>query len=249
MSDLNFRFSTGTVAYPLFLVLSLWVVYWLDVRFGIDTALLGVYPRKLSGLPGVLFSPWAHASLSHLYQNSLPLLIMLIALFYFYRSVSFRILFYGLLLSGLFTWVFGRNSYHIGASGMVYVLFGFLFFGGVFTKHYRLMALSLAVVFFYGSMIWYVFPIQEGISWEGHLGGFLGGLLLSVVYRKQLKVPVKYLWEEESFNENEDEFLKHFDADGNFVERLPEFDSEDGGKTWLSSLSPEFPFLLKGFFI
>jgi len=93
------------------------------------------------------------------------------------------------------------------------------------------MALSLAVVFFYGSMIWYVFPIQEGISWEGHLGGFLGGLLLSVVYRKQLKVPVKYLWEEESFNENEDEFLKHFDADGNFVERLPEFDSEDGGKT------------------
>ena len=231
MSDLNFRFSTGTVAYPLFLVLSLWVVYWLDVRFGIDTALLGVYPRKLSGLPGVLFSPWAHASLSHLYQNSLPLLIMLIALFYFYRSVSFQVLFYGLLLSGLFTWVFGRNSYHIGASGMVYVLFGFLFFGGVFTKHYRLMALSLAVVFFYGSMIWYVFPIQEGISWEGHLGGFLGGLLLSVVYRKQLKVPVKYLWEEESFNENEDEFLKHFDADGNFVERLPEFDSEDGGKT------------------
>ncbi|PJB13221.1 MAG: rhomboid family intramembrane serine protease [Flavobacteriales bacterium CG_4_9_14_3_um_filter_40_17] len=226
----TFRFSTGTVAYPLFLVLSLWVIYWLDVRFGIDTSLLGVYPRKLSGLPGIFLSPWAHATLSHLYQNSLPLLIMLIALFYFYRSVSFRVLFYGLLLSGLFTWVFGRASYHIGASGMVYVLFGFLFFSGIFAKYYRLMALSLAVVFFYGSMIWYVFPIREGVSWEGHLGGFLGGLLLSIVYRKQLKVPVKYHWEEEFFNEGDDDFLRHFDAEGNFLEQIPEIEKEEDGK-------------------
>lgn len=231
MPDANFRFSTGTVAYPLFLVLSLWVTFWLDVRFGVDTSLLGVYPRKLLGLPGVLLSPWAHASLSHLYQNSLPLLIMLIALFYFYRPVSFRVLFYGLLLSGLFTWVFGRASHHIGVSGMVYVLFGFLFFGGIFTKYYRLMALSLAVVFFYGSMIWYVFPIQEDISWEDHLGGFLSGLLLSVVYRNRLEVPTKYLWEEGHFDEVEDDFLKHFDADGNFKERIPgiEKENEDEG--------------------
>lgn len=227
MTDANFRFSTGTVAYPLFLVLSLWVVYWLDVRFGIDMSLLGVYPRKLSGLPGIVLSPWAHASLSHLYQNSLPLLIMLIALFYFYRPVSFRVLLYGLLLSGLFTWVFGRASYHIGASGMVYVLFSFLFFGGVLAKYYRLMALSLVVVFFYGSMIWYVFPIQQGISWEGHLGGFLGGLILSLFYRKHPKQLEKYHWEEEHFDEAEDDFLKHFDADGNFIERLSETEKEN----------------------
>lgn len=201
MPDANFRFSTGTVAYPLFLTLSLWVAYWLDVRFGIDTSLLGIYPRKVSGLPGVLLSPWAHASLSHLYQNSLPLLIMLIALFYFYRSVSLRVLLFGLLLSGLFTWAFGRESFHIGASGMVYVLFGFLFFGGIFTKYYRLMALSLTIVFFYGSMIWYVFPIQESISWEGHLGGFLSGLLLSGVYRKNL-VDISQTQDEPDLNDD-----------------------------------------------
>lgn len=201
MPDANFRFSTGTVAYPLFLTLSLWVAYWLDVRFGIDTSLLGIYPRKISGLPGILLSPWAHASLSHLYQNSLPLLIMLIALFYFYRSVSLRVLLFGLLLSGLFTWTFGRESFHIGASGMVYVLFGFLFFGGIFTKYYRLMALSLTIVFFYGSMIWYVFPIQESISWEGHLGGFLSGLLLSGVYRKNL-VDISQTQDEPDLNDD-----------------------------------------------
>ncbi len=201
MPDANFRFSTGTVAYPLFLTLSLWVAYWLDVRFGIDTSLLGIYPRKISGLPGVLLSPWAHASLSHLYQNSLPLLIMLIALFYFYRSVSLRVLLFGLLLSGLFTWAFGRESFHIGASGMVYVLFGFLFFGGIFTKYYRLMALSLTIVFFYGSMIWYVFPIQESISWEGHLGGFLSGLLLSGIYRKNL-VDISQTQDEPDLNDD-----------------------------------------------
>lgn len=207
--------------YPIFLVLSLWIVYWLDIRLGIDTETLGIYPRKISGLPGVLLSPWGHASLAHLYHNSLPLLVMFTALFYFYGEVSFRVVLIGLLGSGLFTWIFGRASYHIGASGMVYVLFSFLFFGGVFARHYRLMALSLAVVFFYGSLIWYVFPIEAGISWEGHLGGFLTGLVLSVLYRKKLETPKKYEWEKEDFDESDDEFLKHFDADGNFIERIP----------------------------
>ncbi|MDT8414636.1 MAG: rhomboid family intramembrane serine protease [Flavobacteriaceae bacterium] len=217
-----------TFIYPLFLVLSLWIVYWLDIRLGIDTETLAIYPRKISGLSGVLLSPWGHASLAHLYHNSLPLLVMFTALFYFYSEVRFRVLLIGLLGSGLFTWIFGRASYHIGASGMVYVLFSFLFFGGVFARHYRLMALSLAVVFFYGSLIWYVFPIEAGISWEGHLGGFLTGLALGIFYRKKLEAPKKYQWEEEDFDASEDEFLKHFDADGNFIESLPESDRNNG---------------------
>ncbi|MFK7780908.1 rhomboid family intramembrane serine protease [Psychroserpens sp.] len=216
----HFRYSTGVIAYPVFFVLLIWIVFWMQVRFFPAIKNFGVYPQKLEGLSGIVFSPFIHADIQHLYHNSIPLFILSVALFYFYRKISWKVILYGILLSGLITWIIGRPSNHIGASGLVYVLVSFIFFKGVFAKHYRLIALSLMIIFLYGSMIWYVFPVKDGMSWEGHLGGLISGLLFAIIFRKSVAKPERYVWQQPDYNEDDDPFLKHFDEDGNFIENL-----------------------------
>ena len=218
----QFKYTTGVIGYPVFFVLILWLVFWFEVRFGFHFNGFGVYPRTLSGLKGIIFSPFIHSSLEHLYHNSIPLLVLSMALFYFYREISWKVIFYGILLSGFLTWCIGRPANHIGASGLIYVLMSFILFKGIFAKHFRLIALSLLVVFLYGSMIWYVFPIKENMSWEGHLSGLIVGFVFAVMFRKSIVKPKKYSWEEPGYNEADDPFLKHFDAHGNFIEHIEE---------------------------
>ncbi|RLD29082.1 MAG: rhomboid family intramembrane serine protease [Bacteroidetes bacterium] len=218
----QFRFSTGVIGYPILFVLIIWIVFWFEVRFGYSFNSFGVYPRTLTGLRGIIFSPFIHSDIEHLYNNTIPLFVLSVALFYFYRRISWKIIFYGILLSGFFTWCIGRPANHIGASGLIYVLMSFTLFKGIFTKHFRLIALSLLIVFLYGSMIWYVFPVKENISWEGHLSGLIVGLIFALVFRKSIVKPKRYAWEHEDYNEQNDPFLKHFDADGNFVENIEE---------------------------
>lgn len=224
--DNPFSFTTGTIGYPILFVLTIWVVYWFEMRFHVIFNSYGVYPRTLEGLRGIVFSPFIHGSVKHLFNNSIPLLVLSTALFYFYRKDSWRVLFFGLILSGFFTWLIGRPSYHIGASGIVYMLVSFLFFKGVFSAYYRLVALSLIIVFLYGGLLWYVFPIEKGISWEGHLSGFFVGFLFSFLFKTKIRKPKIYKWEQDDYVEEEDEFMKHFDENGNFVESKEEEEEE-----------------------
>ncbi|MGZ0015040.1 rhomboid family intramembrane serine protease [Yeosuana sp. AK3] len=216
----HFNFTIGVVAYPLCLVLFIWFVFWFEVRFGFNFSKYGIYPQEIKGLKGIVLSPFIHGDLQHLYHNSIPLLVLSMALFYFYRPIAWKVMVLGILISGFLTWCIGRPSYHIGASGLIYVLVSFIFFKGVFAKYYRLIALSLLVVFLYGSMIWYVFPVDVNISWEGHLSGFITGFLFALFFKRNIPKPKKYVWEEDHFNAENDPFLKQFDEHGNFIENL-----------------------------
>ncbi|NNK72720.1 MAG: rhomboid family intramembrane serine protease [Flavobacteriaceae bacterium] len=218
MQQEQFKYSTGVVGFPILFVLIIWVVYWFEFRFGYDFNDWGVYPRTLEGLRGIVFSPFIHSDMEHLYHNTIPLFVLSAALFYFYHKISWKIVIYGILLSGLLTWFIGRPANHIGASGLIYVLMSFTLFKGVFSKHFRLIALSLVVIFLYGSMIWYVFPVKEQMSWEGHLSGLIVGFVFALYFRKSIAKPKRYEWEDENYNEEDDPFLRHFDENGNFIE-------------------------------
>jgi len=218
-----FKFDITTVLPALCFTLLIWIVYTIEVKYHFNFTSYGVRPKKLIGLRGVLFSPFIHADLSHLWSNTLPSLVLMSGLSYFYRKISWKVLLIGFILTGLLTWVIGRPSYHIGASGIIYMLVSFLFFKGVFTKYYRMLAISFVVAFFYGSMVWYVLPIKAGVSWEGHLSGGVVGLILAIFTRNKLPEKRKFLWEQSNYKEEEDPFMRHFDENGNFIE----FDEEE----------------------
>lgn len=216
--DNPFQFTKAVIFLPLFFVMTLWSVFWYELQFQDNLSHFGIYPREVYGLKGILFSPFLHGDIEHLANNSVALLVLLPILRYFYKEQSFVVLFLGIIFSGLGTWLLGRPSYHIGASGLIYALVSFIFFKGIFTKYYRLVALSFTIVILYGGSVWYMFPnVKEGISWEGHLAGFIVGLALALVLKTpQFSKPIFYEWEKPDFNPELDPFMKNFDEKGNF---------------------------------
>ena len=203
------KISKSIFIIPIVYVFGIWFIYWIEITFGFNFNKFGVFPRSLEGFKGVFLMHFMHSNTSHLFSNSIPLFVLLSSLFYFYKDVAYKVLFIGGFFTGFITWLIARESYHIGASGIVYLLFSFVFFSGIIRKHFRLVALSLIIIFLYGSMIWYVLPIKDGMSWEGHLSGFITGFLLSILYKN--KGIVK---KEHEFNQTDFDLL--FDENGNF---------------------------------
>lgn len=222
-SKTTLKFTPAVLLFPLLFVFTMWLVYWIEIKFVLHFNTWGVYPRTLKGLRGVLFSPFIHSDLKHLFNNTVPMFVLTMALVYFYHNVKWRVFFLGFVITGVFTWILGRPANHIGASGLIYMLTAFLFFKGVFSKQYQLTALAFVVVFLYGSLVWYAFPgMDPKISWEGHLSGFIAGFLLSLVFKENPIENKKYAWEQEDFNPDDDPFIRQFDENGNFIEPVKE---------------------------
>jgi len=161
----------------------------------------GILPREISGLMGILTAPLIHSNIEHLFSNAVPLVVLGTSIYYFYpesAKIAIPIIY---LSTNILVWLFARESYHIGASGIVYGLASFLFFSGIIKKDKRAITLTLLTSFLYGGLVIGIFPTKEGVSWESHLYGFLTGLILAILYRK--KDPFKkYDWEEEELEED-----------------------------------------------
>ncbi len=209
-NESQLKISKSIFFIPILYVFSIWFIYWIEIYFSFNFNKYGVLPRDIVGLRGVFFTHFIHSDVNHLFNNSVPLFVLLLSLFYFYRDIAYKVIIFGGMLSGFLTWSIARESYHIGASGVVYLLFSFVFFSGIIRKHYRLVALSLIIIFLYGSMIWYVLPIKDGMSWEGHLSGFLVGLIFAVFYRNK-----GIIKEEHQFTETPFDLL--FDENGTYT--------------------------------
>jgi membrane associated rhomboid family serine protease len=187
-----------SIIIPGIFIFFMWLVKIVEVLFDLDFSAFGIYPLTVRGLPGIIFSPFIHADFNHLFNNSLPLFFLSIALFYFYSEVALKVFILTFFLTGLLVWIAGRDAWHIGASGLVYGLTSFLFFSGIIRRYFRLIALSLLIVFLYGSMVWGIFPgIYKNVSWESHMLGFFSGVVLSVWYRKEGPQRPVYDWMDE----------------------------------------------------
>lgn len=144
-----------------------------------DNAVLawGIHPRTQQGLWGILFAPFLHGSTEHLIANTVPLIVLgwLVMLRDSKHFVPVTLL--SMLGAGFCAWTFGApGSVHIGASGVVFGYLGFLMLAGWYARSLGAIALSLLVTVLWGSVVLGVLPGQPGISWQAHLGGFLGGV-------------------------------------------------------------------------
>jgi len=212
MSEEKKRFIYSLV-FPGFFLLLLWAVKFFEVSMELSFAEGGVYPRRWSGLQGILFSPLIHGNWKHLIDNSMPAFLLSLALFYFYRDIAYKIWLLIYLIGGVLLWGVGREAYHIGASGLIYGLTAFLFLSGIIRRVRSLTAISLLVVFWYGSMVWGLLPFDFEVSFEAHITGAVSGVLLALLYRDQGPVPEKSQLDEEEeedmdpreFNQPEEE--------------------------------------------
>lgn len=196
------RLRDGLIFASIF-VLLMWIMKLAEIVFEIDLFKYGIYPRRFNSLPGILLTPLLHENLTHLFNNTVPLFLSVTGIFYFFRKYAVDILVFSYIMTGLLIWLFARDAYHIGASGIVYTYISFLFFGGVLSNNKNLMAVSLIIVFIYGSLFWGILPVKTNVSWESHLLGAINGLAFAFIYRKTA-IPDKKELREEDDDDDED---------------------------------------------
>ena len=199
------RLLFASAIIPMILVAIMWLVKIIEVLFHLDFSFLGIKPISLEGLPGIILFHFIHGDWQHLFANTIPILVLGSALYYFYRPIANKILLILIFSTGLLTWCGARGGIHIGASGLVYGLTFFLMPSGFIRKDKKLIIISLIVVFLYGSLVWGLYPkyaIENNISWEGHLSGFVMGIVLAFFYKNEV---VSLGNGDENGNESEDD--------------------------------------------
>ncbi|MBN4071208.1 rhomboid family intramembrane serine protease [Crocinitomix catalasitica] len=175
----------------------MWAVFILDYNLGLNLYKYGVHPLHADGLVGILASPFIHSThdFGHILNNTTPMFVLSWMLFYHYREIATKTLVLIYLAGGIGVWFLAEGGYHIGMSGVIYGLAGFLVLSGFLRKNVKIAAISLVVVFLYGSMIWGIFPIKVQMSWEGHLMGLMAGVLAAILFREKGPQPIKMRYE------------------------------------------------------
>ncbi|MBA3341727.1 MAG: rhomboid family intramembrane serine protease [Gemmatimonadaceae bacterium] len=155
-----------------------WLVFIATWLSGGALLSLGIIPRTTIGLRGILFAPFLHGGLAHLIANSIPFLVLGWLVMLRDARHFIPVTLAAMIASGMMAWLLGAaDSVHVGASGVIFGYLGFLILSGWYVRSAGSILLSLLVVVLWGGMVVGVMPGQAGISWQGHLGGFLGGVL------------------------------------------------------------------------
>ncbi|MFT4780199.1 MAG: membrane associated rhomboid family serine protease [Flavobacteriales bacterium] len=219
--------------FNLFFLLIIWVIWWIEYEFGHRLSKWGTQPRTLRGAIGIITTPFLHGSLEHISGNTFSFVTLSSFLIFFYRSIAFKVLGLLYVCSGILLWLIAFGGNHIGVSGVIYGLASFLFFSGVLRRDPQLLRVSLAVAFIYGSIVWWVLPIDASISWEGHLAGSVIGIVLSLAYRRKGPTPRKYQWELDEERESEEERLRLIEESAVDAQEIKS--DEDPLKGWYES--------------
>ena len=193
----------------------IWLIFLLNWALGQDPETFGIRPRQWVGLPGIVFAPLVHDGFAHIIANSPPLLVLGTAMLFLYPNSALRVLPAVYFGTGVVVWLFGRDSVHFGASGLVYGLVSHVFVAGLLRRDRRAIAASLVVCFMYGSLVWGVLPTPFGVSWETHLSAALIGLTLAIALRR-LDIPPRkrYVWEGEEDENDEAKTRPRQGSDG-----------------------------------
>ena len=230
---MKYPFPKNTLYVPIILLFLIWITF-LFQNLGLGRFnCYGIVPRIGLGLRGILLSPLFHGGWKHIINNSIPLAVLIFFAVLFYQRTAYYVIALGWIFSGLLVWLFGNLlpgdgiGCHIGASGLVYLLASYVFFSGIFKHSRNLIAVSLIVVFLYGSMIWGVFPEEflpkfyredsSPISWEGHLAGAIVGFIFAVITRNHGPKRQIYSWENQSEPDAREKWLWE-----KYKESLPE---------------------------
>lgn len=178
----------GSSVIPFRLVFLMWLVFSIEVYGQIDLSFLGILPRSLHGLPGIITSPFIHGNLFHLLSNTFPLLFLGAMLFFFYERIAVMVFFRSYLWTNILVWIFAREALHIGASGIVYGLASFLIFFGFFRRDFLSLFISLVVFLIYGGVFYGILPTDPRVSWEAHLAGAMVGCLTAFQFSKLKRI-------------------------------------------------------------
>lgn len=193
-----------------FFLVICWSVFILDEYLGFQLKEWGMKPRTAEGLRGIVTIHFLHGDLEHIVQNSMALFVLNSFVFYFYRPIALSVFAAFIFLSPILLWFSGREGNHIGASVLIYAEFAFLLVSGLIRRNPLLLRVALVVVLYYGSLVWYVFPVDKKVSWEGHACGFVIGVLAAFWWRNE--GPKRKVYQFEIEPEMPDEVYAHWKA-------------------------------------
>lgn len=175
--------NTSPFKMLLYVVAAMWVIQIIQMLSGYALASFAIYPRQISGLIGIFTAPFMHWGLFHVFSNTVPLLILgwLVSTQVPLLRTSLIIV----VLTGVFVWLMGRSAAHAGASGLVMGYFGFLLSYGFFSRSFKSILISAAVVIFYGGMLFSLLDFRPHVSFESHIFGFIAGLITAWLINQQ----------------------------------------------------------------